>query len=140
MNGLAHITIAGQQVGLKFGMPALRRIVEKMQQFDLLEGDASNDLGVVHILFAGYLNYCAMHDTASVLAFDAFYNYVETAPDNPDTVSELRSAVKEFEESRYVKAVVGNHKKKVRNDHSIGMTSNPSVSGNLGTRHGNTVD
>lgn len=127
MNGLAHITIAGQQVGLKFGMPALRRIVEKMQQFDLLEGDTSNDLGVVHILFAGYLNYCAMHDTASVLAFDAFYNYVETAPDNPDTVSELRSAVREFEESRYVKAVLDNHKKKAQIGHLTGTTSSLSA-------------
>jgi hypothetical protein len=132
MNGLSEITIAGQKVGLKFGMPAIRWIVEKMQQYKLVNGTASNELGVVHILYAGYQNHCAMHDTAPQIAFPAFYDYVETAGDAEESMAELASVLKEFEESRYIKAVVEADKKKAMTS-PIGMKSNPSASESSGS-------
>lgn len=137
MNGLAQITIAGREVGLKFGMPAIRRIVEKMQEVKMLDGDLANDLGVVHVLYAGYLNHCAMRDTVPDLAFEAFYDYVETAPDSLETFVELKTAVTEFEESRFVKVIVDKDKKKVTTDHSTGTKSNPSVSESSDIAHSN---
>lgn len=132
MNGLAEITIAGQKVGLKFGMPAIRRIVEKMQELNLLEGNQANELGNTHILYAGYLNFCAMHDHPPTMAFPAFYDYVETAADDANRAKELIASLKEFEESRFVKEIVENHKKKVTINPSTSTKSNPSASVNLG--------
>lgn len=129
MNGLASITIAGQKVGLKFGLPALRRVTEKMKEFELLTEGRSNDLGMAHILFAGYLNYCIMREEVPVFQLQPFYEYVESAEDTVESTIELSEAVKSFQESRYVKKAVEGEKKKAMErmeTKSTGTTSSPS--------------
>ena len=101
MNGLAQITIDGQPVVLKFGMPALRRIVEKMQQYQLITGNQYNELGISHILFAGYVNHCAMRDMPPVIEYERFYSFVEDAEE--DVFQEIITAIRSFEDSKYVK-------------------------------------
>lgn len=135
MQGIAAITIGGERVGLKFGMPALRRIFEKMQQYDMVAGTKSNDIGIAHVLYAGYLNFCLMKDEAPVHAFEYFYDYVETVGDAEGSTDEIAAALKAFEESRFVKTLVENEKKKVMEraertteiEYSTGMKSRPSA-------------
>jgi hypothetical protein len=110
MNGLAQITIDGQPIVLKFGLPALRRIVEKMTQYELIENDQYNELGLSHILYAGYLNACAMKDVPALLTYETFYELIENAEDEA-TKDEIIGAIRSFEESKFVKA--GMAKKKV---------------------------
>jgi len=120
MNGIALITLDGQTVVLKFGMPALRRIAEKMAQQDLFNGEHWNDLGISHILFAGYANHCAMMDQPVVLPFEKFYSYVEDVEDDA-TIKEMAAAIACFVESKHVQALID--KKKATNPE---MTS-PSI-------------
>lgn len=135
MQGIAAITIGGQRVGLKFGMPALRQIFEKMKQYPMVVGTKSNDIGIAHILFAGYLNFCIMKDEAPVHTFEYFYDYVETIGDAEGSLDEITDALKAFEDSRFVKPIVANDKKKVTEtketatttDHSTGTESKASV-------------
>lgn len=108
MNGVAQITIGGQSIALKFGLPALRRIYEKMQEYSLVTGEMYNDLGFCHILYAGYLNACAMEDKPHTIAFMQFYAYVERS-DEDDVAKEIIAAIRSFEDSKVVKDT---HKKK----------------------------
>jgi len=126
MNGLAQITLDGQPVALKFGMPALQRISQKMATNDLFNGAQWNDLGISHILYAGYVNHCAMKDVLPVYEFEKFYSYVEDAEDEV-VIKEIAAAVQVFVDSKLVKELVD--KKKVTTlettNLSTGTTSNP---------------
>lgn len=126
MNGLAQITLDGQSVALKFGMPALQRISQKMTTNDLFNGDQWNDLGISHILFAGYVNHCAMKDILPAYEFEKFYSYVEDAEEEV-TIKEIAAAVQVFVDSKLVKELVD--KKKVKSlettSQSTGTISSP---------------
>jgi|GEM_PF-4209776 len=109
MNGLAQITVDGQALVLKFGLPALRRIFEKMAQYDLLSGEDYNELGLSHILYAGYLNGCAMKDTLATIPYESFYNLVENIEE--ETIKrEVIAAMQVFEDSKYIKLAFGKKK------------------------------
>lgn len=110
MNGIAQITLDGQTVVLKFGMPAVRRIMLKMAEQELMTGDFYTELGLCHVLYAGYLNACAMKDEPAKIAFETFYAYVENSEEGASQ-EEIVSAMRTFEESKFVKDALG--KKKV---------------------------
>lgn len=134
MNGIAKITVAGQEVGLKFGMPAVRRFFEKAKGLDLMLDGRYTDLGLAHLMYAGYLNYCIMKDQPPHIAFDAFYDLLENPGEK--TREEVYEAVRAFEESKFIKPLVDakeeEEKKKVM-EVSTSTKSNPSVTENLDT-------
>lgn len=129
MNGVATITISGQVVRLKFGLPAVRRVFEKMAEHTLVEKrgeeERYNDLGIAHVLYAGYLNGCMLHDAAPTLSFEHFYDYIEDFADDQSGKEEIIAAIRAFEESRFVKRMEtkpveeGEHLEK--KSHSNGM-------------------
>lgn len=135
MNSIATITLAGQQVGLKFGLPAVRRFFEKTAQYQLMAGNMYTELGVAHILYAGYLNYCIMLEQPPILEFQPFYELVEDL-DDPNIAKQIAAATKAFEESKYVKRMVeavDDEKKKatmMTESQSTGTESNLSASEN----------
>lgn len=101
MNGLAQITIDGQLVVLKFGLPALRRIAQRAATMELITGNQYNELGITHILYAGYVNACAMKDLPATIPFESFYEFVDEFQD--ETVkNEIVAAIRSFEDSKYV--------------------------------------
>jgi len=102
MNGLAQITIDGQSVVLKFGLPALRQIVRSYTTTEMLVGDEYSELGITHILFAGYENGCAMENKVSAIPFKKFYEYVEQVDDEA-VKQEIIGAMRAFEESKAVR-------------------------------------
>jgi len=118
MNGLAQITIDGQPVVLKFGLPALRRILDKMKTVDMITGNQYNELGITHILYAGYCNACEMKDIPVVLPFERFYDYVDDF-DTEGVKEEIAFAIRAFEASKYVSG--GGEKKKATE------TASPSI-------------
>lgn len=122
MNGLAQITIDAQPVVLKFGMPALRRIMLKMTEQPLIAGEHYTELGLCHVLYAGYLNACAMKDLPAKIPFELFYEYVENGEDEA-IKQEIISAMQSFEDSKFVKETIGKKKATMTNhpSHSTGM-------------------
>lgn len=110
MNGLAQITIDGQPVVLKFGLPALRRILEKMKSVTMITGNQYNELGITHILYAGYCNACEMKDLPIELPFEKFYEYVDGF-EMAGVKEEIANGIRQFEASKYVSG--GLEKKKV---------------------------
>lgn len=107
MNGLATITVDGREVVLKFGLPAIRRIMEKMLVYSLSDKDGDketyNDLGLSHILYAGYLNGCMMRDELPSVQFEAFYNLLEESMENKVLEKQVIDAIASFEASKVVK-------------------------------------
>lgn len=107
MNGLAKITVDGHQVVLKFGLPAIKRIMEKMLVYKLADKHGNkeiyNALGLSHILYAGYLNGCLMRDELPAIPFEAFYTLLEDAPGDKDKETEVVAAIAAFEASKMVK-------------------------------------
>lgn len=110
MNGVAKITIDGQEVVLKFGMPAIRQIAEKTLTYPLIDDDKYNDTGIAHILFAGYINGCLMYDKLPSITFDRFYELLEGAIDNENTLTEINDAIRSFEQSKFVVAAIEKQK------------------------------
>lgn len=138
MNGVAKLTVGGQDVVLKFGLPAIRRIMEKMLQYQLTDideetkGETYNDLGLSHVLYAGYLNGCMMRDVPTDIPFEAFYTLLEDCAEDKGKAAEVTAAIACFEESKIVKQSLEKLKDEVeKKSLLIGTTSNLSPSENL---------
>lgn len=131
MNGLAKITIDGREVVLKFGLPAVRRIMEKMLQYPLMqkseENEIYNDLGLSHILYAGYINGCMMRDEIAELPFELFYTFIEDGADDKAIETHIVAAIKAFEDSKVLKNATDKLKEEVeKKSHLNGTISNHS--------------
>lgn len=103
-NGYTTIEIAGEKIGLKFGLPAVRQISEKLSTSELISNNQYNEVGIAHIIYAGYCNWCIVKDTAKEKQFEFFYDFVEDAAINGN-IQPLQEAVKCFEESKFLKQV-----------------------------------
>lgn len=127
MNGLAKITVDGREVVLKFGLPAIRQIMEKMLVYKLSDVDGEreiyNDLGLSHILYAGYLNGCMMRDELPVVPFEAFYTLLEDSADNKDQQDQVIAAIASFEESKQVKQSIEKVKEEVEKKSRLNGTT-----------------
>ena len=110
------ININGETVNLRFGMASFRYLSTKdIKDFD--------EIGVSHILYSGYYNWCLVNEVIPALKFADFVDYVETAM-NKD-VSEINAAMKVWSDNQLLKDAVDEGKKKKISKRSKGS---PSVS------------
>lgn len=102
-SGLAEITIDGKKIGLRFGLPCIRYLVEKSEALDLMNGKFYNELGMAHILYGGYVNACLARDTVTEIPFSVIYEAIEKMwlADTP-WPEEIVQAIRTFENSRTV--------------------------------------
>ncbi len=123
MNGVAAISINGQTVRLKFGLPAVRRIFQKMEELpeDFTTGNHYSDIGLSHILFSGYQNACLMEDARPALAYKDFYELVEDARFDAVLQDSIVAAIRIFEESRFVKRMSEPTEEEEKKSPLIGM-------------------
>ena len=102
MAGYTTITIGGQQVGLRFGLPAIKRISDKINLLSGTEEITLNLMSMVHILYAGYVNDCLANDKDPNIEFKVFYDFVEEAAMN-DNLGEIKRIIEVFANSKEVK-------------------------------------
>jgi len=102
MAGYTTITIGGQQVGLRFGLPAIKRISDKINLLSGTEEITLNLMSIVHILYAGYVNDCLANDKDPNIEFKVFYDLVEEAAMN-DNLGEIKRIIEVFANSKEVK-------------------------------------
>lgn len=103
-NGYTTIVIGGETVGLKYGLPAVRQITEKLSGGNLITGNTYNEVGIAHILYAGYINNCIVKEVEAKHKFEFFYDFIEEIAISGE-VEGVTEAIKCFEESRFVKAL-----------------------------------
>ena len=103
-SGYTTIDINGQKVGLKFGLPAIRQIGEYQAKVPFYEGKQYSDIGIAHIIFAGYCCNQLMKMADQELTFEQVYEYVEERIANIDSVTtDLKPVVECFENSKFLK-------------------------------------
>jgi hypothetical protein len=102
-SGYTTILLEGQQVGLKFGLRALQQLAEKEKKVPFYQDNTYSDLGIAHIMYAGYCNNQYIKDADITIPFESFYNIVEDCFSDTDKVLEILKPVIEcFENSKYV--------------------------------------
>lgn len=105
---IAQIEIAGKQVGLRFGLPAIMRIFENgADENDLFvksgEKNIFSQIGISKILYAGYWNDCKAKDKIPELTPEDFYDLVEEQFLEGKLRSDVIEALKVFGESTTLK-------------------------------------
>lgn len=133
-SGYTTILINGQTVGLKFGLPALKQLGEFEKKVPFYDGNNYSDLGMAHIIYAGYCNNQFIKTQDVTYQFEDFYNVVEEClNDAEQAVSVLRPIIECFEQSRYVAPVAakpGEDEGKKKN--GLGTKSKATATVNLG--------
>lgn len=108
-SGICSITIDGQKIKLRFGMPACRAFSEMLLADDAtqyMNGDVATERGIARILHAGYVNQCLVDDTVPVLKEGQFLLYVEES--SLGTADECIAAMACFSESAYLEKTIDN--------------------------------
>jgi hypothetical protein len=109
MQNYCEITVLGQKVGLKFGLPSVRQIAEKSIKYGLSNGrDEFNELGYAHILYAGYCNNNLAKEISGPLTLEDFIDHVENCTVS-NQFDEIIMALNTFQNSKTVEnlAAVG---------------------------------
>jgi hypothetical protein len=144
MNGIAIITIQGQEVRLKFGLPAIRHYMEASLTTALTSGEVYSDHGIAVILYAGYKNACLIREEPEKFRLEDFCELVEEDYTLESEGKEaIIAAIKAFNDSRVVKKVserLKNAKEEEEKKRSTGTTLSPSLSENSVTPQENTID
>src|SRR6185312_3098219 len=117
MAGYTEITIGGQQVGLRFGIAAIKSAREKKAikiVGEVIETQTTVD--TAHYLRAAYIDNCYVKEVDAVIPFEKFVEWAEEQEINGG--AELQRVTKVISESNYVKpkeeAEDKKDKKKVR--------------------------
>lgn len=114
MSNYSNYVIKDKTVGVHFGLPAVRRINEVT--FSITdENGYYNNLGVAHIVYAGYLNWCMVKEMVPLLAFEDFYTEIEEGfftQDQDDRWKQGIDAVTLYSESFVVKSLLEQQKKR----------------------------
>lgn len=132
MAGYTTITVKGQEIGLRFGLPAIKRISDKINLLAGMEEITLNLMSMVHILYAGYLNDCLAKDQTPELAHEDFYTLVEDAALAND-LGQVKKAIEVFAGSKEVKEVEAKEGDEKKKKPLTGKTSKPSAYGKDGT-------
>jgi len=136
-NGYCSVTINGKDVGLKFGMPANRMFFEKMAlKPEILSGDTVNEVGICHLIYAGYVNNCLVKDIEPELTFGFFMEWVEEALVDEGVKGKLQEVSNCYSESKFTQKCIEEINNKTEDlkkkiTEMIGTTLNPSVTENL---------
>lgn len=135
MTGLCSITMGGEKVPLKFGMPACRYFMEHVSQDHIaaLSGDSVNETGIAYLLYAGYYNHCLITDKEPVKTLSDFFDHIELMIDDPVIQEELLRVGECFRESKSVKKFIEKAEESTEEIKKklTGMKLNPSATGSL---------
>lgn len=104
MKNYCTIFIDGQIIGIKFGIPAIRQLSDK----NILLGDSRDnytELGLAHVLYAGYCNNNLIKGVQDEFDIYAFVEYVEDCILTKQT-DDLLNMLQVFNTSKVVKELV----------------------------------
>lgn len=143
-NGICSITISGNKVLLRFGIPANREFFKAMEERpDILIEDSLNEVGISVLLYCGYRNACLVNDEPVILKNGSFVEYVEQAIIDEEIKLEMNEAVQCYTNSVYtekyteqIHQTMEDLKKKVP---LTGAKSKSSVTDRSGSQRKNTM-
>lgn len=98
-----ELQVNGKSLGLKFGLPALRRIQSKLGLTEFSDEISLTLKMCLDILYSGYLNYCLAKGVDPEISSEEIYDYLETNLNNELEFSKINECIVAFNESKYVK-------------------------------------
>lgn len=145
-NGYCAIEINGKSIGLKYGMVANRLFFEEMSKNpSMMTGETINEIGVAHLIYAGYQNNCIVKGIEPELKFHFFMEWVEEALVDPKIKQTLETVSKCYADSRFTKKCVEEVNERVEDlkkkiQELTGTTSNPTATENLDAPMSSTAE
>lgn len=88
------ITIENQEIGLKFGMWSARYLADKLTNPFCFVKDEITEIGIAHLVYAGYMNNCAVKDEKPTLTFEQVVDFVESSTKDENKINSLANVVK----------------------------------------------
>jgi hypothetical protein len=70
-------------------MYSARYLADKLTSSFCFVGDEITEIGISHVVYAGYLNHCAVKDEKPVLTFENVVDFVEQSIGDTDKVKQL---------------------------------------------------
>jgi hypothetical protein len=86
---ITTLVIDGNEYGIRFGMYSARYLADKLTSSFCFVGDEITEIGISHVVYAGYLNHCAVKDEKPLLTFEDVVNFVEASISDTDRVKQL---------------------------------------------------
>jgi hypothetical protein len=99
----SYITINGEQTALKYGMASFRYLMDKFVDGISFDGDSLNEIGVSHLIYSGYHNWCLVKVEKPKYTFEDIVDYVEANLSNEKFLQEVQDVVKVWSESDFIK-------------------------------------
>ena len=90
-SGICSIEVDGENIPIRFGMPANRIIFQKFAEHpEWITGSVVDERAIVWILYAGYINACMLKDQEPAKPFEFFFELTENmAVDDPDRLQHV---------------------------------------------------
>lgn len=95
-----RIKIDDKEYGLKYGMLSARYLADKLQNPYCFNGEEITEIGIAHVVYAGYVNNCAIKDEKPDLTFERVVDFVEGSVKDADKVAALTNVVKLWVENQ----------------------------------------
>ena len=108
------INIDEQKIGLKFGMYAARYLSTKLSNEFCFQGEEITEIGISHVIYAGYLNNCAIKDIKPELTLERVVDFVEGSIKDADKVTALTDVIKVWADAQLPKTNESAETKKKR--------------------------
>lgn len=95
MSVVAEIEFNGEKIGVKYSVPALKMIFQKLDKLSFLSADVYDEVSLAQIIYAGHVQYCIPKEIIPKFSFEQVY---ETIINNTGNADEMRKAVVAFTE------------------------------------------
>lgn len=137
MRGSISVTIKGQSVGLRFGVPSVQAFAEAVtadKKGVYFAGENLSDYGWAKMLQCAYDNQCLLDEVEPKLKLGSFVDFIEESIETEEGKELLAKVMLEYAESSVGKKITEEaQKKRLAEETSLSTStpSNPSASESL---------
>jgi len=97
------ITINGEAIGLKFGMPSFRYLENKFVEGKSFTNNQINEVGIAHIIYSGYMNNCMLKDIDLKYDLEYFSDWVELNLQKSESITEITNIINFWASNDFIK-------------------------------------
>ena len=97
------ITINGETIGLKFGMPSFRYLENKFVEGKSFTNNQINEIGIAHIIYSGYMNNCILKDVDLKYNLEFFSDWIEANLKNNESINDITNVINFWANNDFIK-------------------------------------
>lgn len=113
-SGYTSISIKGEEIELRFGIPAVRMFLEKIANSDItIDEQNINETSIAYLLYCGYINNCMVKDIVPTKTKGFFLEYVEESYVDEHAQKIIQDVTDVYANSKYTQKMIANAKDRV---------------------------